>query len=302
MSLKAFSTTTKVPLTSGHTIPALGLGVYLTQPHIAPDAVYTALQLGYRHIDSARIYQNERDAAEGILRFLDDRPDVQRKDIFFTTKVWDSDQGYEGTRIALAESLDKLTGESDETAIAQGRTLGYFDMVLVHTARTSTHKRLETWRALQEAVSSGIVKSIGVSNFGIPHLEQLLSWEGLKVRPVVNQVELHPWRQRRELVHFLKKNEIVPEAYSPLTQGIMLGDKRLLSVAGKYGKSPAQILIKWALMSGFICIPKSIHESRMRENMSVDDFELSPEDFESLGDKDGKGFRDWDPTIYPVDR
>lgn len=292
-----------VNLNSGYKIPVVGLGVYLTQADIAPKAVYTALKAGYRHVDSARIYRNERDSVEGILRYLEDHPEVKREEIFYTTKIWDGEHGYEATKAAIEESLDRLSGEPGPDGKAkEGRSLRYIDLVLIHSPQSSPEKRLGTWRALQEAVAAGTIKSIGVSNYGEPHIRELLEWDGLKVKPAVNQIELHPWLQRRKLVKFLRDNDIVPEAYSPLTRAQKLDDMKLSEVAKKYGKSPAQILVKWSLQAGFVTLPKSVHEQRIIENIDIDDFELTEEDFNSLGDKDLNGVTGWDPTVYPIDK
>lgn len=293
-------TSDNVKLNDGNSIPVIGLGVYQTEPDAAPTAVLDALNAGYRHVDSARFYNNERDTAEGVLKFLDSHPEVSRSSIFYTTKMFDADHGYELTKKAIAESLDKLTGES--TAAQKDRTLKYIDLVLIHSPQSNRERRLGTWKALQEAVDAGQVKSIGVSNYGIPHLEELLGWEGLKIKPVLNQIELHPWLQRVELVDFMRSKDIVPEAYSPLTRGEKLNDPNLVELAKKYNKSPAQVLVKWSIQAGFVTLPKSVQQARIKANIDVDDFELSKEDFEGLGDKKAYIVTAWDPTGYPIDK
>lgn len=298
MALKV-KTSDLITLNSGHTIPVIGLGVFLTEPRVAPVAVFEALNAGYRHIDSARYYRNERDTAEGILKFLDANSSVNRSSIFYTSKVFDSEHGYDATKRAISDSMKKLTGESK--ASQKDRTLGYIDLMLVHSPQSNREKRLGTWKALQEAVDAGQIKSIGVSNYGIHHLEELLSWEGLTVKPSINQIELHPWLQRTKLVNFMRDNEIVPEAYSPLTHGKKLNDPVLVQLSDKYNKSPAQVLIKWSLQAGFVTLPKSVREERIKANINVNDFELSDEDFNKLGDKKSYLVTAWDPTVYPID-
>lgn len=284
-----------VKLSSGHSIPSIGLGVYLTAADTAADIVETALSIGYRHVDSARIYRNERSSCEGILRFLDANPDVKRSEVFYTTKIWDLDHGYEKTKAAIAESVDRLSGTSEQ----EGRTLGYIDLVLIHSPQTSKDLRLGTWKALQEAVQAGLIKSIGVSNYGIPHVQELLDWDGLVIKPSVNQLELHPWLQRTELVDYCRSKGIVLEAYSPLTRGQRLStDPQLQEYSKKYGKSPAQILVKWSLTAGFVTLPKSVHKERIQDNFDIADFELTPEDFKNLGDPKEYGITGWDPTTY----
>ncbi|KAF5097269.1 hypothetical protein DV451_003901 [Geotrichum candidum] len=296
----SFKTNSLVKLNSGHSIPRIGFGVFQTEPSETTDSVFVALEAGYRHIDSAKIYGNERDAVEGILKFLE-KPGktVKREDIFYTTKIWNADQGYEKSIVAINESLDKLSGHSKEGQT--DRNLGYIDLILIHNPITSREKRLGTWKALQEALKTGKVKSIGVSNYGIPHLEELFNWEGQTITPAVNQIELHPWLQRTELVDYLRNKNIVPVAYSPLTRCQRFDDPKLVELAKRYNKSPAQILIKWSLQAGFVPIPKSTHPQRIKDNIDVDDFELSAKEVEELGDKNENGFTVWDPITFPVD-
>ena len=296
----SFETNSFVKLNSGYSIPRIGFGVCRIEPSEATESVFVALEAGYRHIDCARAYNNERDSVEGILKFLD-KPGqtIKRENIFYTTRIWDEDQGYEKATAAIDAALDKLCGHSkkDQTS----RNLGYIDLVLIHDPLTNTKKRLGTWKALQESLKTGKIKSIGVSNYGIPHLEELLNWDGLVIKPAVNQIELHPWLQRRELVGYLRERNIVPVAYSPLTRGKRFDDPKLVELAKRYNKSPAQILVKWSLQAGFVPLVKSVHPQRIKDNIDVDDFELSVEDFDKLGDKNENGYIIWDPTVHPVD-
>lgn len=289
--MTAFET---IKLSSGFSIPSIGLGVYQTATGTAADIVETALEIGYRHVDSAQIYRNERTASEGILRFLEKNPSVKRSEIFYTTKVWDAEHGYEKTKASIDQSIKRLQGNGDDPK----RTLGYIDLALVHSPQSFKEKRLGTWKALQEAVDEGKIKSIGVSNYGAHHIDELLKWEGLRIKPVLNQIELHPWLQRTELVDYLRKHGIVAEAYSPLTRGQRLEDPQLVALSKKYNKSAAQILIKWSLQSGFVTLPKSVHADRIKSNFEVFDFELTKEDFEALGDKNAYGVTGWDPVKY----
>ncbi|VVT50718.1 uncharacterized protein SAPINGB_P002857 [Magnusiomyces paraingens] len=278
-----------IKLLSGKSIPAVALGVYETPSGEAAKVVEYALSQGYRHIDSAAAYHNEQQVGQGILNFLEKTPNVKREDIFYTTKIKERDQGYENATRAIKHSLELVKG------------LEYIDLVLVHSPLSSREKRLGTWKALQEAVDAGLIKgSIGVSNFGIHHLKELLSWDGLKYKPSINQIELSPWLQRTELVQFCKDNGIAVEAYSPLTRGEKLDDPKLISLAKKYNKSPAQILIKWSLQKGFIPLPKSVHKDRIKSNIDVFDFELTPEEIDTLGDKNEYFWTEWDPTTAPL--
>ncbi|QPG75209.1 hypothetical protein FOA43_002559 [Brettanomyces nanus] len=279
-----------VKLNSGNYIPVLGIGFYLTPEDEAANIAYEALKTGYRMLDSAEAYANERGVAEGISRWLKEDPTHnKREDVFFTTKINDKFHGYEETKKALKDSLEKTN------------KIGYINLVLVHSPQSNYEKRHGTWRALQEAVADGSVKNIGVSNYGIKHLKELLSYPDLKVKPVINQLELHPWLTRDELVDFCRKHGIAIEAYSPLTRAKKLDDPDLVKLASKYGKSPAQILIRWSLDKGFIPLPKTVHLPRLAPNFDVFDFKLDAEDVKLLNGKNEDLKFCWDPTVYPLD-
>lgn len=268
-------------------IPALALGVYLTEVDVAEKVVYTALETGYRHIDSAAGYNNEKECCNAIARFCKDKG-VSRDTLFYTTKIWNDDQGYESTKKKIEECLEKASA------------IGYIDLLLIHTPMTNYEKRHGTWLAFQEAVDAGKVKSIGVSNYGIKHLKELFAYPDLKYKPVVNQIELHPWLQRVELVKFCKDNDIALEAYSPLVRGLKFGDPVLVSLSEKYNVSEAQILIKWSLEQGYVTLPKSVTKERIKSNSELD-FEISKEDLSRLGDPNKDEVLGWDPTVYALD-
>ncbi|OWB49199.1 hypothetical protein B5S27_g739 [[Candida] boidinii] len=250
-----------IKLNSGNTIPVVGLGVYLTPSEDAIDIVHKALNLGYRHVDSAAIYKNELASAQGIAKWLAEDPvNNKREDVFYTTKVWDTDHGYEQTKKAIQSSLDNA------------KSIDYIDLILVHSPQSNYEKRHGTWLALQEAVDSGKVKNIGVSNYGVKHLVELLNYPDLKYKPVINQIEIHPWFIRNDIFDFSKKNDIVLEAYSPFSR-----DK------------------------GFVVLPKSVKEERAASNIDVFDFKLSDEDIKLLDEQDAQKPSGWDPTTYPLD-
>lgn len=294
------TTTFKLP-NSSSTLPALGLGVYEITPSACSSVVQTALEMGYRLIDTAQCYGNEFETAKGIANFLaaqdDKKEKVTRKDVFYTTKVWDTDHGYEACKASISESVN----------IVRKAGIEYIDILLMHSPYGG--QVAETWRAMEEAVTEGSVKFIGVSNFGIYHLDRLSKTNPKIWPPVINQLELSPWLQRTELVDYCKKKGIVVEAYAPLTQGNKLNDPGLKEMAIKYGRSPAQILIKWSIMMGFLPIPKSVHAERLLRNLETavtsetDDaeesvfFELSQEDLKALGDINAYEYFDWDPTV-----
>ncbi|CAO3692487.1 unnamed protein product [Umbelopsis ramanniana] len=272
---------TQVTLNNGRPIPAVGLGVYRAQPgESTQSAVLEALKIGYRHIDTAHIYQNEADVGAAIAK-----SGIPREDIFVTTKLWDADQGFDSAIQACEESLQKLG-------------LEYIDLYLVHSPNPGPKRRKETWDAMQQLVAKDKVKSIGVSNYGIQHLKELLG-SNPNIRPVVNQLEIHPWNTRDELVDFCNSQNIKIEAYSPLTKGRKLDDPDLMKIAAKYDKSPAQVLIRWSLQHGYIVLPKSVTPARIASNVDVFDFDLSDSDMNVLDDKDEYLLTGWDPTVVP---
>lgn len=277
-------------LNSGNKIPAIGLGVYLTPVTVAKEIVLEALRTGYRHVDSAQMYKNEHEVCEAIADWIKEDPaNNKREDIFHTTKIYDYDHGYELTKKAIEVSLEKA------------RDIGYIDLILMHSPRSDYKKRHGSWLAFQEAVASGKVKNIGVSNYGIKHLKELLSYPDLQIKPAINQIELHPWLTREELVAYCKDQGIVIEAYSPLVKGRKFNDPLLLQLAEKYSKTTAQILINWSLSKGFVTLPKTITKSRLLPNLQSNEFQLSAEDIKRLDDKDEYLTTGWDPTVYPLD-
>lgn len=279
----------QVKLSSGHTIPAIGLGFWLTPADQAKSVAYEGLKAGYRMLDSAEWYGNEQGVAEGIAQWLGEDSTRKRSDVFFTTKIHDKYHGYEETKKALQDSLNKT------------KSIGYIDLVLIHSPQSNYEKRHGTWKALQEAVKAGTVKNIGVSNYGIKHLKELFAYPDLEVKPVINQLELHPWLTRSGLVKFCEDNNIVLEAYSPLSHGKKLDDPDLVKLAKKYNKTPAQILLRWSIERGFIPLPKTVHVARLAPNLDVFDFKLSSEDVKLLDNKNEDLKFCWDPTVYPLD-
>ena len=290
----------KVPLNDGRLIPQLGLGVWQTRAGATCEtAVLAALEAGYRHIDTASMYGNEESVGAAV-----NKSAIPREQIFVTTKLWNSDHG--NPERALETSLRKLK-------------MDYVDLYLIHYP---VRQRIQSWHALEVLRERGKARSIGVSNFTIKHLAELLG-EATTV-PAVNQVEFHPYLYQRDLLDFCRRSGIVLEAYSPLTKGERLKDRKLIAIAKKYtsarpervnpkpaiplveafsrrsdNKSTAQILIRWALQHGVVVIPKSANPKRIVENADVFDFEISPADMELLD-----GFNEdlrtcWDPTDAP---
>lgn len=264
-------------LNNGVSLPALGLGVYrLPDGAAAQNVIEFALKTGYRHFDTATIYHNEVSVGKAIAS-----GDVPRNGIFVTTKLWNSDQGYRQAIRACNESLARLG-------------LSYVDLYLIHWPVQG--KRLESWKALETLYYEGKCKAIGVSNYLIPHLEELLGH--CNIKPAVNQIELHPYifQSRIGTIDLCRKAGILPVAYSPLTKGIRLGDPVLAGIASRYHKSTAQLLIRWALQHGFAVIPKSSVFSRIEENFRVFDFTISPDDMTVLDGLDENLATGWDPA------
>lgn len=256
-----------VTLHNGVKMPWLGLGVFKVEegPELV-NAVKTAIVKGYRSIDTAAIYGNEEGVGEGIRQGLKEAG-LSREDIFVTSKVWNADLGYEETLAAYETSLQKLG-------------LEYLDLYLIHWPVEGKYK--EAWKALETLYKEEKVRAVGVSNFQIHHLEDLMK-DG-EVKPVINQVEYHPRLTQKELHAFCQKHDIQLEAWSPLMQGELLDNDVLKEIAEKHGKSVAQIILRWDLQNGVVTIPKSTKEHRIVENSSVFDFELDAEDVSKINE------------------
>ena len=252
-------------LNNGVKMPWFGIGVFKVEegPELV-NAVKFAIKHGYRSIDTASIYGNEESVGQAILEGIKET-EISRKELFVTSKVWNADLGYESTITAYETSLKKLG-------------LDYLDLYLIHWPVEGKYK--EAWRALETLYKEGKVKAIGVSNFQIHHLEELMS--EAEIKPMVNQVEYHPRLTQKKLQAFCQEQGIQLEAWSPLMQGQLLDNPDLLEIAKKYNKSIAQIILRWDLQKGVVTIPKSTKEHRIAENSNVFDFELSKEDMERI--------------------
>lgn len=258
----------RITFNDGHAIPQVGLGVWRTPEEDAAAVVRTALEAGYRHIDTASIYENEAGVGEGIRT-----GGVPRNELFVTTKVWNADQGHDATLRALDASLGRLG-------------LDYVDLYLIHWPAPKRGQYVDTWRALVRAREEGRVRSIGVSNFATEHLERVIAETG--VAPALNQIELHPRFQQREMRAMHERLGIATESWSPLGQGKLLSDPAVARVAAKHGRTPAQAIIRWHIDSGLVVIPKSVTPSRIAENLDVFGFSLDAEDMTALGALDDR--------------
>jgi methylglyoxal/glyoxal reductase len=264
------------PLHNGVKMPYLGLGVYnLTNGGQVENAIEFALSAGYRHIDTASFYANEEGVGSAVRT-----SGLQRDEVFVTSKVWNTEQGFQHTLKAFDQSLKRLN-------------LEYIDLYLIHWPVRDIFT--ETWRALEKLYSEGAVKAIGVSNFNINHLKQLIN--SGEIAPMVNQIEFHPYHTRGELRRFCSDNQIVCEAWSPLMQGGILNIPQLFLIAAKHKKSVAQIVLRWNLQKGIVTIPKSGNPLRISENAALFDFSLSDDDMKIIDSLN----KNEQMSSYPID-
>ena len=244
-----------VMLNSGRVMPQLGLGAYKVNQDIAVQLVQHALEIGYRRIDTAALYDNEAEVGAAIRK-----SGVDREEVFVTSKIWNDRHGYAEAKEAIQESVDRLN-------------IDYVDMMLIHWPCPKQDKFVETWRAFEEFLETGLVRSIGVSNFNQPHLEKLLATAN--VTPAINQVELHPQLAQNALRHFNTRHDIKTEAWAPLGRARFNENPLLGEIAESLGKTVAQVIIRWHLQLGNLVIPKSSNPDRLAENFDVFDLELS---------------------------
>jgi 2,5-diketo-D-gluconate reductase A len=273
-----------IELNDSARMPPIGLGVYLVSDVAECErSVETALRSGYRLIDTAAAYRNERAVGRGIRA-----SGVPRYDVFVTTKIWASDTGYQKNKGAIGRSLERLG-------------TGYIDLLLLHQPFGDVRG---SWRALEEAVATGLVRSIGVSNFRVDDLEKLLPTA--KIRPTVDQVELHPYFQQRDLRPFLRKHGIAVEAWYPIGHGskALLAEPVFTELANRYGKSAVQIILRWHVQSGIIAIPKSTSPTHIRQNFDVFNFELTDEEMRRIDalDRNRPSFRVPRWVLSPIAR
>ncbi len=261
----------RIQLNDGHSIPQLGFGVFRVDPKETERIVTDALEIGYRHIDTARIYGNETGVGAAIAK-----SGIPREELFITTKLWNNDQGTQSVFDAFDASIERLG-------------LDYVDLYLIHWPAPGQDRYVETWRAFESLRDSGRVRSIGVSNFLVPHLQRVLA--ETEVVPAVDQIELHPAHQQPATTAFAEEHGIAIEAWGPLGQGKypLLEMPEVTDAAAAHGKSPAQVVIRWHLQRGYIVFPKSNHRARMAENFDVFDFELGEAEMQAISSLEREG-------------
>jgi 2,5-diketo-D-gluconate reductase A len=265
-------------LHDGVEIPQLGFGVFQVPPPETQSVVETALEAGYRHIDTAAAYRNERGVGAAFAA-----SGLPREDVFVTTKLWNSEQGYDSTLAAFEISLERLGFE-------------YVDLYLIHWPMPKEDLFVDTWRAFERIREEGRARTIGVSNFRVEDLVRLEA-EGM-VRPTVNQVELHPRFQQVELREYHARQGIATEAWSPLAQGELLNNETIARIAEGHGKTPAQVVLRWHLQTGNVVIPKSVTPERIRENFELFDFELADDAMAAIAALDGGDRIGPDPSTF----
>jgi 2,5-diketo-D-gluconate reductase A len=278
--MAAFAKAPMISLHDGVEIPQLGFGVFQIPPEETQEKVEEALDAGYRHVDTAAAYRNEPGVGAAIAA-----SGVRREDVFVTTKLWNSEQGYDSTLRAFEKSVERLG-------------TGHVDLYLIHWPLPAKDLFLDTWRAFERIQEEGGARSIGVSNFRVEDLERI-EREAEK-RPTVNQVELHPRLQQAELRAWHADNEVATEAWSPLAQGELLEEGTIETVAAHHDRTPAQVILRWHLQLGNVVIPKSSSPERIRENFEVFDFELSEDDMAALERLDTGERTGPDPATFNV--
>jgi diketogulonate reductase-like aldo/keto reductase len=270
------SFSSKIVLNNGVGIPALGVGVFKVPNGEAYRVVSQALEIGYRHIDTAAYYGNEKGVGRAIRE-----SGLPREEVFVTTKLWHTENGYREALAACDRSLDALG-------------MDHVDLYLIHWPRGN---RQDAWRAMERILDEGKARAVGVSNYLIRHLDETIALS--PTTPAVDQVEFSPFLYQKDLLSYCRERGIVLEAYSPLTRGKRLNDPRLVSMARKYERTPAQMLIRWVLQKGMVAIPKTVHPERMRENAAVFDFEILAEDEAEIDSFDEGYHTTWNPQDIP---
>ncbi|KAH7309725.1 aldo-keto reductase family 1 member E1 [Stachybotrys elegans] len=278
----------RVKLANGMTIPQIQLGLYMVSRRDAKTSVHSALEIGYRGFDCAQMYGNEQEAGKAIKDFLNSEANTERltrEDIFYTTKLSSNSTSFDAVRKSITKSV-------------QASGLGYVDLFLLHSPYGGRQARLTSWKAVEQAIKDGEVKMGGVSNYGVGHIEELMS-SSPAINPVINQIEVHPFNTQEEIRAVCAKYDITIEAYAPLARGMRMKHPKILELSRKHRCSPAQLFVKWSLQHNMVTLPKSVKKERIIENASVEGFEISQQDMAAMDDLDENLVTDWDPTDAP---
>ncbi|KAF2656856.1 Aldo/keto reductase [Lophiostoma macrostomum CBS 122681] len=268
-------------------MPTIQLGVYLTSGQETSRAVKWALEAGYRGIDSAQMYHNEKDSGQAILDFLSspaNTASLGREDIHFTSKLA-SNSDYDTARRAIKRSVKECG-------------LGYIDLFLLHSPYGGKKARLESWKAVEDAIEDGEIKIGGVSNYGVKHLQELLASKP-RIVPAVNQIEAHPFNTRTDITSFCQEHDIVVEAYAPLVRAMRMKHPKIVALSKKYKCTPGQLLVRWSLQKGYVPLPKSVNQERIVENADIGGFSIEDADIDTMDELDEYLVTDWDPTDCP---
>ncbi|KAI1634463.1 aldo-keto reductase family 1 member E1 [Biscogniauxia mediterranea] len=290
MSSNSFSLASKVKLRNGKLMPQLQLGLYMMSGREASQAVRWALAAGYRGFDCAQMYYNEREAGRAIRDFLENKhgentDGITREDIFYTSKLASNSVQYQAVRRSIKQSVDACG-------------LGYIDLFLLHSPYGGRDARLTSWKAVEDAITDGEIKSGGVSNYGVRHIEELMASQP-RIPPTVNQIEVHPFNTREDIREACAKHGIVVEAYAPLARAMRMRHSTIVELSKQYSCTPAQLLVRWSLQHGLVPLPKSVKRDRLLENVNVNSFEISDADMQRLDQLDEGLVTDWDPTDAP---
>ncbi|KAF2027857.1 Aldo/keto reductase [Setomelanomma holmii] len=268
-------------------MPTIHLGVYLTSGKETYQAVRWALEAGYRGVDSAEMYRNEKEAGKAVQDYLSSKANTQsleREDIHFTSKLA-SNGSYDAARKAIKRSVKECG-------------LGYIDLFLLHSPYGGKKARLDSWRAVEDAIQDGEVRIGGVSNYGVKHLQELLDSKP-RIPPAVNQIEVHPFNTRMDITSLCQEHGIVVEAYAPLVRALRMKHPTILSLSKKYSCSPGQLLVRWSLQHGYVPLPKSVKKERIVENSHIGGFAIEEGDMAKMDQLDEYLVTDWDPTDCP---
>ncbi|KAK9364808.1 NADP-dependent oxidoreductase domain-containing protein [Lipomyces kononenkoae] len=285
MAIQKFNLTSTVKLANGTQIPQIQLGLYSISGRELPTSIQWALDVGYRGFDCAQWYYNEKETGKAIQDYLKSNENaggLKREDIWYTTKLAYNSASYDSVRRSIKKSVD-----------ASG--LGYVDLFLLHSPLGGKNARLDSWRALEDAIDDGEVRMGGVSNFGSRHIEELMR-SNPRIAPVVNQIEVHPFNTQNGIRETCAKHNIHIQAYSPLVKGMRMKHPKIVSLSKKYSCTPAQTFVRWSLQHNLITLPKSSSKEHLIENASIDGFEISQEDMDELDGLDEHLVTDWDPT------